>query len=71
MSEKDLEYIHTAFCDLRVVKHAKFECVYNGKGICSNCHRLDFIDNLAKYCRYCGSIMDAENQEIIRGDKNE
>ena len=38
--------------------HAKFELVNNGKGVCSNCHRLDSIDNLAKYCRYCGAKMD-------------
>ena len=27
----------------------------NGKGVCPNCHRLDSIDPLAKYCRYCGA----------------
>ena len=41
-------------------KHAKFELIDNGKGVCSNCHRLDYIDNLAKYCRYCGAKMDGE-----------
>ena len=44
--------------DVQEVRHAKFELVDNGKGVCSNCHRLDSIDNLAKYCRYCGAKMD-------------
>ena len=26
-------------------------------GICSNCHRLDYIDPLATHCRYCGAKM--------------
>lgn len=44
--------------DVQEVKHAKFELVSGGKGICSNCHRLDSIDELAKYCRYCGAKLD-------------
>lgn len=28
-----------------------------GNGVCSNCHRLDYIDSLDTYCRYCGSKM--------------
>lgn len=43
--------------DVVEVKHAKFELVNNGTGVCSNCHRLDSIDKLAKYCRYCGAKM--------------
>lgn len=46
--------------DVQEVIHAKFELVNNGKGVCSNCHRLDYIDNLAKYCRYCGAKMDGK-----------
>ena len=37
--------------DVQEVRHAKFELIDNGKGVCSNCHRLDSIDKLAKYCR--------------------
>lgn len=40
------------------VKHAKLELVNNGTGVCSNCHRLDSIDKLAQYCRYCGAKID-------------
>ena len=48
--------------DVQEVIHAKFELVNNGKGVCSNCHRLDFIDNIAKYCRYCGARMDSNEK---------
>ena len=27
--------------DVQEVKHAKFEIISGGKGVCSNCHRLD------------------------------
>ena len=30
-------------------------------GVCSNCHRQDHIDPLAKYCRYCGARMCEED----------
>ena len=46
--------------DVQEVKHAKFELICNGKGVCSNCHRLDYIDKLAEYCRYCGAKMDGK-----------
>ena len=45
------------------VVHAKWENVQNGKGCCSNCHRLDGIDNLATHCRYCGAKMDGGNED--------
>ena len=45
-----------------VVVHAKWESVQNGKGCCSNCHRLDSIDDLATHCRYCGAKMDGERK---------
>lgn len=51
---------HTPNADVQEVVHAKFELVNNGKGIRSNCNRLDFIDNIAKYCRYCGARMDGD-----------
>ena len=53
---------HTPTADVQEVIHAKFELVNNGKGVCSNCHRLDSIDNLAKYCRYCGAKIDKESE---------
>lgn len=28
-----------------------------GTGVCSNCHRLEHIDPLGSYCRYCGAKM--------------
>ena len=45
------------------VVHARWENVQSGKGCCSNCHRLDGIDNLATHCRYCGAKMDGGNEE--------
>ena len=42
------------------VVHARWENVQNGKGCCSNCNRLDSIDNLATHCRYCGARMDGD-----------
>lgn len=32
----------------------------NGKGVCPNCHRLDSIDPLARYCRYCGAKLTGD-----------
>lgn len=58
--KKDIEAIPTA--DVQEVIHAKFELVNNGKGVCSNCHRLDSIDDIAKYCRYCGARMDGDEK---------
>ena len=31
-----------------------------GKGVCPNCHRLDNIDPLARYCRYCGAKLKGD-----------
>ena len=53
---------HTPTADVQEVIHAKFELVNNGKGVCSNCHRLDSIDSIAKYCRYCGARMDGDEK---------
>lgn len=41
--------------NLEPVAIAHWENVQNGKGCCSNCNRLDGIDNLATHCRYCGA----------------
>lgn len=29
-------------------------------GVCPNCHKQDYIDPLAKYCRYCGTRLEIE-----------
>ena len=47
--------------DVQEVRYCKFELVQDGKGVCSNCHRLDSIDKLAKYCRYCGASIKWED----------
>ena len=57
----------TPTADVQEVNHAKFEFVNSGKGVCSNCHRLDSIDNLAKYCRYCGAKIDESATDICVG----
>lgn len=57
---------HYLSADVQEVMHAKFELVYDGRGVCSNCHRLDSIDNLAKYCRYCGARLKRKQE----GDDN-
>ena len=55
---KSLQMTPTA--DVQEIRHGRFELIDNGKGVCSNCHRLDSIDNLAKYCRYCGAKIQEE-----------
>ena len=45
------------------VVHGRWENVQNGKGCCSNCHRLDSIDSLATHCRYCGAKMGGDWNE--------
>lgn len=37
---------------------AKRLLVQNHKGVCSECHRLDEIDPLAHFCRYCGAKIE-------------
>ena len=56
--EKCFEIVDAPTVDAVEVVHARWENVQNGKGCCSNCHRLDSIDNLATHCRYCGARMD-------------
>ena len=55
----ELENAPTA--DVQEIRYCKFELVQDGKGVCSNCHRLDSIDKLAKYCRYCGAFLKWED----------
>ena len=43
----------------------KWLIVSNGSGVCSECHKLDKIDPLAKFCRYCGVPMTDEAVEIV------
>lgn len=43
--------------------HAIWTLVHNGKGVCSNCHRLDGIDPLATHCRYCGMRIYLREEE--------
>ena len=43
------------------VKYGKWTLKQNGTGVCSNCHRQDHIDLLARYCRYCGAKMNLED----------
>ena len=47
------------------VWRGEWEMVSNGKGICSECHRQDGIDPLAKFCRYCGAPMTDEAVEMV------
>lgn len=63
---QDLQFCQEAIecaptIDAVEVAHATWENVQNGKGCCSNCHRLDSIDNLATHCRYCGAKMDGDS----------
>ena len=60
----EIEYTPTS--DVQEVRHAKFELIDNRRGVCSNCHWLDSIDNLAKYCRYCGAKIDKESEAKIK-----
>ena len=64
-SDKETVYwvlAHTPTANVQEVIHAKFELTNNGKGVCSNCHRLDSMDDIAKYCRYCGARMDGDEK---------
>ena len=38
-----------------VQEHGHWTMVSNGSGVCSVCNRLDKIDPLAAYCKYCGA----------------
>lgn len=42
---------------------AKRLLIQNHKGVCSACHRLDEIDSLAQFCRYCGAKIEETNSD--------
>lgn len=54
------EVVDAPTIDAVPVKHGKWVNVQNGKGCCSECHRLDAIDPIATHCRYCGTRMGGE-----------
>ena len=43
----------------------EWQMVSNGSGVCSECHRQDKIDPLAKFCRYCGAPMTDEAVDMV------
>lgn len=47
------------------VWRGEWQMVSNGSGVCSECHRQDKIDPLAKFCRYCGAAMTDEAVQIV------
>ena len=52
-----IDVLYAPAADVAPVVHGEWIGVRNGKGICSNCNRLDGIDPLATHCRYCGADM--------------
>lgn len=47
------------------VWRGEWQMVSNGSGVCSECHRQDKIDPLAKFCRYCGAPMTDKAVDIV------
>ena len=47
------------------VWRGEWQMVSNGSGVCSEGHRQDKIDPLAKFCRYCGVPMTDEAVEMV------
>lgn len=43
----------------------EWQMVSNGSGVCSECHRQDKIDPLAKFCRYCGTPLTDEAVDMV------
>ena len=72
-TEDTLEALDMALSALRPVTREQVEKVWrggwqmvsNGSGVCSECHRQDKIDPLAKFCRYCGAPMTDEAVEMV------
>lgn len=67
------EAINMAIAALAPIRQERVEEIWrgewlmvsNGSGICSECNRLDKIDPLAKFCRYCGAPMTDEAVEMM------
>ena len=72
-TEDILEALDMALSALRPVSREKVEKVWrgewqmvsNGSGVCSECHRQDKIDPLAKFCRYCGAAQTDEAVQMV------
>lgn len=47
------------------VWRGEWQMVSNGSGVCSECHRQDKIDPLAKFCRYCGAPMTNKAVDMV------
>ena len=47
------------------VWRGEWQMVSNGSGVCSECHRQDKIDPLAKFCRYCGAPMTEKAVDMV------
>ena len=47
------------------VWRGEWQMVSNGSGVCSECHRQDKIDPLAKFCRYCGAPLTDEAVDMV------
>ena len=69
----DKEAVALALSALRPVSREQVEKVWrgewqmvsNGSGVCSECHRQDKIDPLAKFCRYCGAPITDEAVDMV------
>lgn len=72
-AKRRIEAFEIALSALRPVSRERVEKVWrgewqmvsNGSGVCSECHRQDKIDPLAKFCRYCGAPMTDEAVEMV------
>lgn len=43
----------------------QWRMVQGGSGVCSNCNRIDTIDSLAHFCRYCGAELEMPSPEDV------
>ena len=73
MYSGELSFVNAALTALRPVSREQVEKVWrgewqmvsNGSGVCSECHRQDKIDPLAKFCRYCGAPLTDEAVQMV------